>query len=241
MDHSICNKVRQQPPLNPTSPKSYEQLVDDATQQLHQSSESILLPLDQRVMGLAKCANFDVALDDASAMQQISPSSALGYLRAAMICSEQGKQRHVIDICDQGLKNVDPKDPHYDSLQRTKADAEQRDNKCIDFISQLPADIVVTKLIPLLMQDNMMNAFKPHPYMSISNLWRDRIIQCFGGLRIMVDQPYDRNRDRYSQVAQLSQHTESMYIVWSSQGTWFSDLLCDNDFGSLRKLIIRGK
>ncbi|KAI7874295.1 hypothetical protein K492DRAFT_211655 [Lichtheimia hyalospora FSU 10163] len=239
MDRSIWNQLRKQRPLKPVSSNKYAQLVDDSTQQLHQSLESILSALDERALGLAKCANFDAALGDANVLQHMLPSSAVGYLRAAMIYSEQGKQRHVVDICNQGLENVDPTDPHYDSLQRTKADAEQRANKRIDFISQLPVDIVVTKLIPLLMQDTVVNAFERHPYMSISNQWRDRIMQCFGGLRVMVDQPYDRNRDRYSQVAQLSQNTETMYIEWSSEGTWFSDLLCDNDFGSLRKLIIR--
>ena len=241
MDRSIWNHLRKQRPFMPLSSNKYAQLVDDSTQQLQQSLESIWLALDQRAMGLAKCANFDDALGDANVMQQMSPSSVLGYLRAATIYSEQGKQQHAIGICDQGLKIVDTKDPHYDSLQRAKVDAEQRANKRIDFISQLPADIVVTKLIPLLMEGKVVNAVKPHPYMSVSNVWRDRVSQCFGGLRIMVDQPYDRNRDRYSQVALLSQNTVTMYIVLRSEGTWLSDLLYDNDFCSLQKLIIQGK
>ncbi|KAI7874118.1 hypothetical protein K492DRAFT_222683 [Lichtheimia hyalospora FSU 10163] len=238
MDHSIWNQLRQQPKHNPVSSKKYAQLVDDSTQQLHHSLESILLALDERALGLVKCANFDAALDDANVMQQISPTSALGYLRAATIYSEQGKQRHVVDICNQGLNNVDTKDPHYDSLQRTKANAKQRDNQHIDFISQLPVDIVVTKLIPLFMHDNMLDSFYPHPYMNVSKSWCDRIIQCFGGLRFITDYEEDRNVIRCSQVIPHAQHTKALFIAWYSQGNWLSDLLRDNDFCSLQELHI---
>ncbi|CDH57710.1 predicted protein [Lichtheimia corymbifera JMRC:FSU:9682] len=232
MTEPILEDVCQQPRLIATTEK-YAQLVYDSTTELHQPVQSILSALDRRAIGLTKCLNFESALRDAKLMQQLSPSSALGYLRAAEVYSQQGKQRQALDICNDGINKVDSKDTHYASLVQLKMDATQRGNTRMDFVSQLPIDIVITTLIPMIMEDNLVKTSKPCAYLQVSNVWSDRIIQCFNGLRFEVDE-----LDDMSQAIQFSQHTKSLHIQQGSEGNWHCDLIRDNSFSSLEELRI---
>ncbi|CDS06440.1 hypothetical protein LRAMOSA08968 [Lichtheimia ramosa] len=237
MSRSALHDLRQQPTLTASTEK-YKQLVCDSTTELLQPIQCILSALDRRSMGLTKCASYDSALRDAAVMQQLSSSSAIGYIRQAMIYSEQGKQQQVIDICNKALDIVDTNDPGYATLQQVKMDAEHQQSKCIDFISQLPIDIVSTTLTPMFMHNNIIITSNPCQYLQVSHLWRDRIIQCFGGLHFDIGE--NDNGRQCSQVTQLAQHTKALTIDGYSKGTWLSDLLSNNDFSSLKKLDIKG-
>ncbi|CDH60964.1 predicted protein [Lichtheimia corymbifera JMRC:FSU:9682] len=87
----IWSDLCKQPNLTASTEK-YAKLVYDSTTELHEPIQSILSALDRRAIGLSKCANFESALRDAKVMQQLSPASALGYTREAIINREQGKQ-----------------------------------------------------------------------------------------------------------------------------------------------------
>lgn len=234
MTHSILGDLCQQ--YKPTAPTSkYAPIIYDLTTQLHEPVQSILSVLDRRANTLSKCADFNAALRDAKVMQQLSSSSAIGYLQEASIYSEQGKQRRVIDTCNQALGLVDKKDAHYATLQRIKEDAEQRQNTRIDFITKLPLDIVVTALIPLITNQYMMEN-KPHPHLYVCNAWLDRIVQCFGGFDYSVFRTGEFNAEKVSELVRFSQYTRTLYVDWEGEGTWLNDMLRDNDFSSLRHL-----
>ncbi|KAJ8657981.1 hypothetical protein O0I10_006252 [Lichtheimia ornata] len=229
------------PILTPSSEK-YAQLVYDATTQLHASLDPILSALNLRAIGFTKCAKFDAALRDVKLMQQLSSSSPLAYIREASIYSELGQQLDVIDICDEGLSMVDTNDTHYDTLQQMKADAEQHLEKRIDFVKELPVDIVITKLIPLLiplLSSFPLDPLYPSPYLHVSNVWRDRIIQCFDGLWFKLDDIKEEpGQETLSEITQFAQHTRSLTVYHNDQGTWLGDLLRENDYCSLRKLSV---
>ncbi|KAJ8657976.1 hypothetical protein O0I10_006247 [Lichtheimia ornata] len=237
MTHTIWNDLCNQPTLTASSDK-YAQLVHNATTLVHEGIQLILSALDQRATGSTKCANFEAALHDAKLMQQFSPFSARGYIREASIYSEQGKQRQAIDICDKGMSMVNTKDTYYDDLKRAKMDAEQRQNTRIDFVSQLPLDIVITTLIPMLVKDSLRIPEMPSPYVFISKTWRDRIVECFGGLRFEIGY-FGGHRDREClEVAKFARYTKELKVSSYSQGRWVGDLLSQNDFCMLRKLCI---
>ncbi|CDS10634.1 hypothetical protein LRAMOSA11120 [Lichtheimia ramosa] len=238
MSDTIWSHLCQQPTLIASAEK-YKQLVYDSTAELVQPIQRILSALDRRALALSKCATYDAALRDANLMQQLSPTSAIGYLREASIYSEQGKQRHVIDICNQALRIVDPKDVHYATLQQTKVDAEQRQNKHIDFITQLPVDIVHTTLIPMFMKENALDAVKRCDYLYVSNQWRDQIVQCWGGFEFRVHHEDSVISEHCQQLFDFSQYATSLYIHWYSIGTWLPDLFRDHNFCSLRKINIQ--
>ncbi|CDH57673.1 predicted protein [Lichtheimia corymbifera JMRC:FSU:9682] len=237
MSSPIWNHLCQpHPTLVATFTEKHAKIVHDSTTQLHQSLDSILSTLNRRAIALTDLANFESALRDADLMQQLAPSSALGYIREATIYSDQGKQRDVIDVCSKGLSMVDTKDPGYTMLQHLKATAEQQDNKRIDFISQLPADLV-TKLIPMFMDDSWLSPSQPCRYLYVSKVWHDCIVKSPDGLRFLIE---EEKKDPLSQVVQFAQHTKVLNISSYYQGTWLSDLLRQHDFCSLRDVHISG-
>ncbi|KAJ8658054.1 hypothetical protein O0I10_006325 [Lichtheimia ornata] len=232
MTHSIWSHLCHQPTVTASTDK-YEHLVYESTAELHQSFEPVMSALDRRAMALAKSASFEAALRDANAIQQLSPSSARGYICAAKVYSEQGKQRHVIDTCNQGLAMIDRMDADYDTLQRMRMDAEQRDNTRIDFISQLPVDIAIATLIPLFMNHVTMIVLRRNPFLSVSHTWLDRIVQSLGGLPFLI-----KSKDDLALLyaIRLSRHTRDLHVRDYTKGTWLGDLLLNNDFSSLQKL-----
>ncbi|KAJ8657665.1 hypothetical protein O0I10_006731 [Lichtheimia ornata] len=237
MTRSIWDEFYQQPTLA-VSTEKYTKLLHDSTSQLHQSLEPILSALDRRALAFTKLASFESALRDAKLIQQLSPYSALGYLCEAKIYSEQGKQHHVIDICGKGLSMADTMDTHYDTLRRLKEDAEQRQNVCIDFVTQLPCDIVVMTIIPMFTDYWCLQPFTPWPYLHVSNQWRERVIQSLDGLRFMTDCEEMEYMGNDSQIAKFSRHVISLNIGQFTKGTWLGDLIRNNDFCSLHELLI---
>ncbi|CDS10635.1 hypothetical protein LRAMOSA11121 [Lichtheimia ramosa] len=236
MTYSALHDIVQQPTLTASNEK-YQQLVYDSTTELLQSIQCILSALDRRAMALSKCASYESALRDATFMQRLSPTSAIGYIREAMIYSEQGKQHHAIDVCDKALSMVDTKHDLCAKLLPIKMSVQQRASTRIDFIKLLPVDIVFTTLIPMLMKaGDRLDACKPCPYLHVSHLWRDRIVQCIGGLYFMIHEKDEK--DMYTHVIKCAQHTKSLRIDKYTRGTWLSDLLQKNDFCSLRELSI---
>ncbi|KAJ8657999.1 hypothetical protein O0I10_006270 [Lichtheimia ornata] len=226
--HALCKH-----PTQPVSTEKYATIVDDATTQLHEPIHSILSTLNRRAMALTKLANFESALHDAKAIQQLSPSLALGYIRAADIHSEQGKQQQAIDVCIKGLDVVDANDHGYATLQRAKMDAEQRLDTRIDFISELPLDVANTSLVPMFI-DRHLQWDVQCPYLYVSNLWRNCVFQFMDGSEF--DILYQG--DDLTPVVQLARHLKILEVDEYSKGTWLGDLLRNNDFGSLQQLTI---
>ncbi|CDH57657.1 predicted protein [Lichtheimia corymbifera JMRC:FSU:9682] len=238
MTHSIWNDLCK-PPVLTASTDKHTKLIEDASTELQQPIESILSTLNLRSKLLTECANYDAALRDAKVMQQLSPSSALGYLREATIYSEQGKQHHVIDICNKGLDVVDSHDPDYGTLQRAKHDAEQHLNHRIDFIKQLPVDILTTTLIPMITGDAPLQSLIPCPYLHVSNLWRDCILRCLDGLRFETSRnEEEKDMEKCSQLVRFARHAKALHVHEYSQGLWLDRLLRDNDFCCLRELYL---
>ncbi|CDH54228.1 predicted protein [Lichtheimia corymbifera JMRC:FSU:9682] len=151
-------------------------IVDD-TKTLHDLVQQQLIVLNRRAMALASSALFEQALHDATQMKQIAPYSPSGYLCAAQIFTMQGRQLAAIHECNQGIQTASLTDPLYNQLQVIKSKAELRQDTCIDFITELPLDII----------DNIATRFFPRvirsydtasPYLNVSRNWRDRLCAC---------------------------------------------------------------
>ncbi|KAJ8658018.1 hypothetical protein O0I10_006289 [Lichtheimia ornata] len=240
MTDSIWNDLCQQPVITASTEK-YTTLVTNATTQLRQPIDSIMTTLNERAMALSKCANFEAALRDANTMQQLSPSSPIGYLCEATIFNEQGKWRQAIDTCNKGFNVVDTNDAHYAMLQRAKADAEDSASKRIDFIKELPVDIVTSTLIPMLVDDFCLESLTPCPYLHVSHVWRDSILQCSGELHFHTSySEEEEDVEKCAQLVRFARHINSLHVRRYSKGTWLSDLLRHNEFSSLRGLSVNG-
>ncbi|CDH54812.1 predicted protein [Lichtheimia corymbifera JMRC:FSU:9682] len=237
MINSIWNDLCQQPTLT-VNRQLYSKILSDSTTQLQQCIEQLLIQLNNRAIVLTRCANFATALRDAAAMQEISPLSPLGYLQAANIYSEQGRQQAVIDICNEGLSIVDVNDPGYSKLQQVKTDAMQRANCRIDFISRLPLGIVRHTLFPMMLKGwdgDLLNGTMQCPYLDVSKMWFDQAIQAHGGgFQFEV---YDK--ESCTQLTRYAQYTKAIHVQSWSQGKWLFDLLRRTNLCSLRELKIK--
>ncbi|KAI7874675.1 hypothetical protein K492DRAFT_240717 [Lichtheimia hyalospora FSU 10163] len=125
---------------------------------------------------------------------------------------------------------------HHDNKvsQGTQEDSERR----IDFISQLPVDIVLTTLIPMLADDlDNLDASIPCPYLHVSTAWRGLIIQCLGGLQFSIDsEEEDDSDEKCSELVQFAQHTKALSIEYYEE--WMSGLWRNSNFCSLKEISI---
>ncbi|KAJ8657635.1 hypothetical protein O0I10_006701 [Lichtheimia ornata] len=116
-------------------------------------------------------------------------------------------------------------------------DAMQRYSKGIDFVGELPVDIVISKLIPMFM-DHYIDSWGPCEYLYVSKRWRDRIVQCFQGLHFWVPDEEERTQ-RCLQLVQFPQYAKALRVEWYGRW-WMDDLLRELNLCSLRELVVNG-
>lgn len=97
----------------------------------------------------------------------------------------------------------------------------------------------MTRLIPLLMHNADLDSSIPCAYVHVSQLWCDRIAQCFGGLHFNIHWEEDYNKEKCSQLAQFAQYATRLSISWYKD--WIADVLYLNNLCSLRELRIQGE
>lgn len=88
-------------------------------------------------------------------------------------------------------------------------------------------------------QDTLLDAMIPCPYLHVSRLWRDRIIEASGGALSFIIFT-DREDYTYHQLNELSQYATSLRVTRCSTGQWLRDVLSNTDLRSLRELRIDG-
>ncbi|KAI7873824.1 hypothetical protein K492DRAFT_200425 [Lichtheimia hyalospora FSU 10163] len=106
----------------------------------------------------------------------------------------------------------------------------------IDFIMQLPNDIVFTMLIPMIMHDGRVNSRVHCPYLHVSKQWRDRIVECYGGLHFTIHWEEGRVTKMCDQLARFAPYAKSWKIVWNKD--WVDGSLPNNDLYPESEMII---
>ncbi|KAI7874053.1 hypothetical protein K492DRAFT_211800 [Lichtheimia hyalospora FSU 10163] len=122
---------------------------------------------------------------------------------------------------------------NYTKWKLVKRDRERR----IDFVSQLPNEIVIMTLIPMLMEDYRLDSSVPFPFLQVCKEWRARILQYSSGLPFTIPIEEEENVNKCSQLVQLAQYATSLNILWYKD--WVDDLLLHNDLCSVRELMIQ--
>lgn len=172
-----------------------------------------------------------------------TPSSPLDYLRQGEAYSQRGFQRMAINVFNEGLSTLSsPSDPYYAQLERAKHDAEERDNKRIDFISMLPMDIVM-HIAPQLIHEGCPlrdNRFtKHHAPLFVSKIWRQRFLEA-GYVHVQDEDVYDWTPTFLSNLIQLAPFVNSIMLTLRGipfQGLWSMSVT----FPSLKKLSVTRK
>lgn len=221
----------------PSPPTTLFTFVSESTTKLAQCVDDLLMVLNDRAKGLAECANFDAALCDASTMQQLSPSSPLGYLCAGRVYSQQGRQRDAIAIYDQGLSAVNKDDPGYSDLQHAKTDAVDLDNRRFDLFSELLCDTTLAQqLVPMLMNNKQ---YIDTEYFMVSKTWREKLMRIVGD-DDECDVVLNGNEDPLnSPLARCAARTKSLTIKAYRDDAWLSNLLDHLDLRALKSIDIQ--
>ncbi|CDH54769.1 predicted protein [Lichtheimia corymbifera JMRC:FSU:9682] len=152
-------------------------LIATITWDLKQCSKTFVQLLYDRATAFAACAQFSLAERDANAMRAIDPSSPLGYLCGGYIFELQGHQKAAIDMYDEGLRSVPWDDLGYILLEKARHEAKCLDNKRIDFISQLPLDVVAKNIVPRIL-DHGSSSSSSLLLQQVSRVWQERVLLC---------------------------------------------------------------
>lgn len=191
----------------PTPIDPLHQRIAHATTEIQHCKQRLGNLLYDRATASAACADFETASRDAAEIQTLLPSSPLGFLCQGDIYRQQGRQTAAIEAYENGLglssSSSSLEDDHhhvYDQLQCNKKDAEYPLSKRIDFISQLPMEIVRCYILPKTMEDRRWYAEVGCPYLHVSRAWRERFLAVDGGLTFYTASPYEDNSELYAFV-----------------------------------------
>ncbi|KAI7874030.1 hypothetical protein K492DRAFT_200284 [Lichtheimia hyalospora FSU 10163] len=129
--------------------------------------------------------------------------------------------------------------PHEASLRQDPNNAMLQPRQHVDFVSQLPSDIVITTLIPMFMHDDLLDASSPCQYLYVSKIWRYLIIQSLDGLRFGVNDEDEYNMHTISQLVQFAPYIKSLIMPMLSD-RWMAHILYTSNLCSLREITIHG-
>ncbi|KAJ8654720.1 hypothetical protein O0I10_009611 [Lichtheimia ornata] len=159
-------------------------VIADSTRRLQQCVQDQLTHLDNRARALATSGNFEAALKDVARIRQLVPSSVMGYLCGGHVYSLQGRQKAAIDIYDQGLVAVSSSDPSHQQLVEARSMAHQRDSTRIDFIKELPLDIIMN-IAPRILSEEKVAPSEIRAYLDVSRVWREKLLMCIRELHVL--------------------------------------------------------
>lgn len=216
--------------------------ADDAikilTAQAKDYRDKLLSTLNARASRLVKAERLDLALQDAIAMTQLSPSSGAGYLRAGSIHALRGHYASAFKIYDTALAHVPNDNPRRHLLVKTRAAAIKKTYKRIDFISKLPLDVVTQNIVPrILGGQSIVKLGKYCGYFDVCRTWRQRLAMADGLEYEVGDQ--DLSKDGYQRVSHLAPFMRSLTVAQPGK-EMLSKLISRGRFESLKQLTIYG-
>ena len=206
--------------------------IIDAAPLPEASTERQLGLLHDRATASAASAKFQAALNDVTVMKTIAPSSGMGFLCECHLYQMQGRYGACIDTCDQGLSVVSSSDPYYQQLLNMRSIALKHYNTYIDFMKELPVDIIEI-IVDKLLGTQEIEADELFEYISVSRLWQERILQHSRDLHI-ISEPYDKMSDREHLLKQAAPYITALTTYYYSAPAY--QLFQQALFSSLQRL-----
>ncbi|CDH60956.1 predicted protein [Lichtheimia corymbifera JMRC:FSU:9682] len=234
-DSSAWSDLLQDPTTIRAQQCNNSEQIEAANDIIQQSPSQMYDALHDRAKLLATSGQFEAALRDAVAMQKIQPTAALGYLCEGDVYCQQGRSEDAMATYSKGLEAVPASDPHYHDLQQQqqRITANTTSNKRIDFISELPIDVVSTHIIPKFMSTLLSTGCCP--YLHVSHTWQQLILQHAEDLSVEVDYEAPLFHKGHGQLIRFAPYVKSLDLTVSKE-EHLVDLLSRAKFSSLEKL-----
>lgn len=125
----------------------------------------------------------------------------------------------------------------------TCADSSTGDtNKPVDFMSELPLEIVMENLVPRILhrKDRVFNLCSRHTYISVCTTWSNRIAACAESIHFSNGDTKDFSKHAWMRVQAVAGYIKPLTIA-ASNPTAILNLLRYANFSSLDNLTITGK
>ncbi|KAJ8652716.1 hypothetical protein O0I10_011661 [Lichtheimia ornata] len=211
--------------------------IATATESLKETAHQFAQFLSERAKLLANSAQFERALRDVAAIRAILPGSGLGYLCMGDVYCQQGHHSAAISIYDQGLETVPESDPYYQQLQQHRMAAVANNDKRIDFISQLPLDIVITHIVPRMEQPACLDSEVLYEPLYVSRTWQERILQQSNGLAFDFGKETTTFKRGHAQLVRFAPYVETLSVCLL-ENVHLDDLFSRAHFSNLKELDI---
>ncbi|KAJ8652705.1 hypothetical protein O0I10_011650 [Lichtheimia ornata] len=205
------------------------------TETLQQTVQLLVEVLNERAKLLANSAQFEAALRDSAAIRALLPGSGLGYMCMGDVYCQQGHHAAAISIYDQGLQAVPESDPCYQQLQQQRMKAVANNDKRIDFISQLPLDVVITNIVPR-MEPAYLESDVLYEPLYVSRSWQESLLQQPKGLWFTFDQDQgvDTFKTGHAQLIRFAPYVQ--YLEGNLFDVDLDDLFSRAHFSNLKEL-----
>ncbi|KAJ8652591.1 hypothetical protein O0I10_011737 [Lichtheimia ornata] len=207
-----------------------------ATQALQQTAQQFVQVLNERARLFANSAQFDKALHDAAVIRAMLPGSGRGYLCMGDVYCQQGHHAAAISIYEQGLEAIPESDAYYQQLQQHRMTAIANNSKRVDFISQLPLDIVITNIVPRA--DRLFFSESSCEFLYVSRAWQERILKQPKGLRFYLDEGHNTLIKGHTQLIRFASYVQSLQATLY-QRIRLDDLFARGHFSNLKELYIQ--
>ncbi|CDH61005.1 predicted protein [Lichtheimia corymbifera JMRC:FSU:9682] len=213
--------------------------LDQSTTTVYDCVQKLVSALDGRASLLADCGQLNVAMEDATTVMTFVPWSPIGYLYAGNIYGLRGQHYSAIRVYEQALKHVSRMDPRYQQLVTAMASSYDVVNKRIDFVSELPLEVVTSNLIPRIFgHQALITIGEEEGYLDVCSTWRQRIAMT-GGLEFVIWPRLLAERD-YHHIQDMAPYIKAL-VVLQPRDDIISTLAERIQFHALKQLHINRK
>lgn len=218
--------------------------LDQSTTTVHDCGKKLVSAPDTRASLLADSGHLNLDMDAASAAMSHTAPSPGAYLCGGSTSCNQGQHTSAKTIYDKGLPHVPHSDDRHEYLLNRQAASHHGINKRVDFISNLPLELVLSYLIPMILDGQQaIDIGQEGGYLDVCPTWRKRIAMAYG-LTFRVGVSTDRgsaplSSKEYDQLLDMAAYIKSLIV--SNLDGLVPRLTGRDMFQSLRNLHIAGK
>ncbi|CDH59359.1 predicted protein [Lichtheimia corymbifera JMRC:FSU:9682] len=212
----------------------------DITTEIRSTVDHLLQLYQKRSQISISHAKFQAAFRDADTMCSIDPQSPLGYLCMGDIYREQGRQKKAIEAYTTGMNTASSNHPSYSALAKSKEAATLQQAKRIDFITQLPVEVVSQFIVPVILKYQPSSMYRQWSYLGVSRAWRNRLLHP-SPLHYEVQEPYQTRVAHVNELDKFKDYVRSVTVYRFRGGDDSAEAFPWRHSRSLRRLQLFAK
>lgn len=151
----------------------------------------------------------------------------------------QGRQKKAIEAYTTGMNTASSNHRSYSALAKSKEAATLQQAKRVDFITQLPLEVVSQFIVPVILKYQPSSMYKQWQYLGVSHAWRYRLLQP-SPLHYEVQEPYQARVAHVNELDKYKDYVRSVTVYRFRGGDDSAQAFPWQDSKSLRRLQLFG-